>query len=273
MKKTKILFWNTNKNENINHVIADIIAENQITVAILAEYAANLDKLLAELNDRSIIMQQYDTIGCNRIKIIGNQSCIVSGRRTDYTAFQIINNRYILCCLHLPSQIFKNNEGMRSIIIDRILTDIASTEKEFSSKKTIVVGDFNVNPFDYECLDATKFHSLPVYEDAKRGKRIIAGQEFKMFYNPMWNFFGDRNTPYGTYYYSGNGTSNSFWQIYDQVIIRPSLRGSFIDSSLKIITETETNFLLNSSGHPDKNISDHLPLTFEIEEDNYGKGT
>ena len=41
----------------------------------------------------------------------------------------------------------------------------------------------------------------------------------------------------------------------------------FVENSLRIIKETKTRFLLDSNGHPDKKISDHLPIVFEIKED------
>lgn len=94
-----------------------------------------------------------------------------------------------------------------------------------------------------------------------------------MFYNPMWSFLGDDRKPYGTYYYGGSGIDNTYWHIYDQVIIRPALRERFVDNNLKILTETSSRYLLNSKGHPDTEISDHLPIMFEIKEDNYGKQT
>lgn len=82
-----------------------------------------------------------------------------------------------------------------------------------------------------------------------------------MFYNPMWNFLGDFRKPYGTHYAN---ESDIYWNIYDQVIIRPELRERFVDDSLRIITEIETLTLLDAKGHPA--ISDHLPITFEIKE-------
>ena len=87
-----------------------------------------------------------------------------------------------------------------------------------------------------------------------------------MFYNPMWNLFGDFEAPYGTYYYGKNTIDNIYWHILDQVIIRPNLRDSFVDKSLKIITKTNSVSLLNKKGHPDKKTSDHLPIVFEIKE-------
>ena len=90
-----------------------------------------------------------------------------------------------------------------------------------------------------------------------------------MFYNPMWRFLGDEKTPYGTYYHNNNNTINTYWNIYDQVIIRPQLKKRFVDESLKIITETKSKYLLDAKGHPDKSISDHLPIIFEIQEENH----
>ena len=84
----------------------------------------------------------------------------------------------------------------------------------------------------------------------------------------MWRFLGDETHPYGTYYHNNNSTINTYWNLYDQVIIRPALRERFVDASLKIITETQTQYLLDNKGHPDKNISDHLPIIFEIQEEN-----
>ena len=266
----RVLFWNTNKNQDINHVLFDLIVENSISIIVLAEYTASIEELLTLLFVHGILMKQYSTIGCERIIILGVEADISPGRQTENTSFQILNRNDILCCLHLPSNIYNDSSGIRKIIIKRIINDIESTEKELQSKNTIVVGDFNINPFEDGCLNASQFHSIPFYEIAKKEKRVVAGEEFNMFYNPMWNFLGDYQKPYGTYYYSGNETSNTFWKIYDQVIIRPSLRSRFVDSSLRILTETSSIDLLNRFGHPDSNISDHLPITFEIKENNNG---
>lgn len=264
----KVLFWNTNKNPNINRVLCEIIAENNISLVVLAEYEGEICKLSKELAEIGINMQEYLTVGCDRIKIMGVELNISPGRQTDYASFQIIDNKDIFCCIHLPSQIYNNANGMRKVAIDRIVADVCSTEKEIGTDNTIILGDFNINPYDNDCLNADKFHAIPYCKEIlKRNKRIIAGEEFEMFYNPMWNFFGDWKKPFGTYYYSGNNVENAFWNIYDQVIIKPSLSKRFVNSSLKILTECKICSLLNRQGHPNKKISDHLPITFEILED------
>lgn len=88
-----------------------------------------------------------------------------------------------------------------------------------------------------------------------------------MFYNPMWNLFGDFSYPPGTYYHNGSEPVNSFWNIYDQVMIRPGMKKCFVEKSLKIITDMQKYSLVDKLKHPRKDISDHLPIVFEIKEE------
>ena len=179
----------------------------------------------------------------------------------------------ILCCIHLNSKIYSDHEEIREIHMDQIIKDIQNVERELQSENTIVVGDFNINPYDASLINARYFHGIPIYEEAKRKSRIIAGKEFYMFYNPMWNLLGDAQEPYGTYYRSAADTFNPYWHIYDQVIIRPSLRSRFVDGNLKIITGSANVSLLDKNKHPNHSISDHLPITFEIKEDYHEQNT
>lgn len=45
MKKLRVCFWNTNKNENINEYISDIIVEQEIDILALAEYESDIEEL------------------------------------------------------------------------------------------------------------------------------------------------------------------------------------------------------------------------------------
>ena len=181
---------------------------------------------------------------------------------------EYIQDKYILVCVHFPSKTHCERKK-KDIVIRRVIQEIQKLEEESACQNTIVVGDFNENPYEGGCLAADGFHGLPDYYVAQREHRKILGEEFKMFYNPMWNFLGDFCEPFGTYYRSSSDTVNQYWNVYDQVIIRPILRKQFVDSSLKIITETATISLLDKNRHPDCDISDHLPITFEIKEANH----
>ena len=266
----KYLFWNTFKNENINSILCDLIVENGTSVVILAEYTADINGLIELLKFCGVHMKQFTTTGCERIKILGKVELQIEPQlQNDHVSIQIIDGSLILCCVHLTSQIYSGSHDRREIEMERIVDDIMNLEQELNTRNTVIVGDFNINPYDNSCINARYFHGIPVYEEAVKGSRIVAGEEFYMFYNPMWNFLGDFQEPYGTYYHSSGDTVSTYWNIYDQVIIRPILRKRFIDDSLKIITGLSTVSLLDDRKHPNRKISDHLPITFEIKEEEY----
>ena len=270
MINMKYLFWNTHKNEKINLVLIELIAEYDISMVILAEYTADMNELLTLLNICGLSMEQYPTIGCDRIHILGKRKLNIEPHlQTDHSSIQIIDRDIILCAIHLNSKIYSDHEEIRNILIRQIITDIRKVEEKLNSNHTIIVGDFNINPYDRSCINAQYFHGMPIYEESKRQSRKIAGQEFYMFYNPMWNFLGDFNKPYGTYYHNSSDSLNTYWNIFDQVILRPQLRGRFVDKSLEIITHTRKLSLLDRNGHPNHDISDHLPIVFEIKENDY----
>lgn len=266
----KYLFWNTYRNEQINSVLCDLIFENGISIVVLAEYTADIKDLIKLLNTCGISMQQVITTGCERIHILRRAGIHIEPKQqTDRASIQVIEDNTILCGVHLNSQIYSDNAERREIDIEQIVADLLKLETELDTKNTIIVGDFNINPYDKTCVSARYFHGIPIYKDAMRETRTVAGKEFHMFYNPMWNFLGDFREPYGTYYHSSADTVNPYWNVYDQVIIRPALRKRFADDSLRIITETATVSLLDKNKHPDCDISDHLPITFEIKEEEY----
>ena len=132
---------------------------------------------------------------------------------------------------------------------------------------TIVVGDFNMNPFDDGLASFYGFHSVMDKVVARKESRIVHGEERSFFYNPMWSLMGDGSQgPSGTYYYNSGGSKNFYWNMLDQVILRPDLIPFFPDNELRIISETYSCSLLRDSGVPDARMaSDHLPLLFKID--------
>lgn len=262
----KVLFWNTHKNRNINHILAEIIVENNASIVVLAEYIADVSDLISMLSMSGIEMKQYICI-CPRIVMIGAIDNVEPRLDSDYATFQIINGSDILCGIHLNSKLHSGHEGFREILIEQIIHDLRKIEQDIGSENSIIVGDFNINPYDSSCIDARFFHSIPILEEAERKTRVVAGKEYSIFYNPMWNLLGDYSIPYGTYYCNSGEILNTYWNIFDQVIFKPALKSRFVKDSLKIISETSVRFLLDGKGHPDKEISDHLPIIFEITED------
>ena len=101
-------------------------------------------------------------------------------------------------------------------------------------------------------------------EVASRESRQSAGEGFPFFYNPMWGHFGDRTPgPPGTIYHGG-GVATPFWNIYDQVLLRPSLMHAL--QELRILESDGVESLLTENGTPNAQLaSDHLPIKFVLD--------
>lgn len=134
--------------------------------------------------------------------------------------------------------------------------------KALSTNNTFILGDFNMNPFENGMIAASAFHSVPCEKIASSGQRIITGREHKYFYNPMWNLFGDWDENPGTYFHASSEQVVFYWNILDQVILRPSITKYFVKKSLNIIQTIDGISLISDSGRP--NLSDHLPIFFEF---------
>ncbi len=96
----------------------------------------------------------------------------------------------------------------------------------------------------------------------------MLGKEYPFFYNPMWRHYGDyTDQPPGTYYYTKSDHVCYFWNIFDQVLLRPSLLDYWEDERLRILTDDGVNkFLSKSAGLPGgRERSDHLPILFKID--------
>lgn len=255
----RLLFWNTH-NAKINNIIACAVRSMHIDFIILAEYKGDVIELCNLTG-----MRKYASIGCEEIFMFGFQDNVDIGEQDSQFSFQIIGGQYILGGIHLPSRMYDGHQTRRNIVIQKIIDAVRRHETDLGTKKTIIVGDFNEDPYEDGCLSAMNFFGLPYV--SLKDTRIIERTEFEKFYNPMWNLFGDFSNPPGTYFYNESNPNGSYWHIFDQVMIRPCLRKSFKEESLKIITVIGATNLLADNGKPDTQISDHLPIVFEIKED------
>jgi len=171
----------------------------------------------------------------------------------------------LLAVTHFQS---KRNWSDDSQAIEMTLfsSEILQAEKDAQHSRTVLVGDLNMNPFDVGLVSAAALNAVMTREIALRGSRIVAGRSYPYFYNPMWGHFGDADeNPPGTYYYDGSEHKTVFWNIFDQVLLRPELVDVFQNESLKILSTDGTNSFLSNRGHPDRTVaSDHLPIIFKL---------
>jgi hypothetical protein len=260
------LFWNVCK-KDLEQEIADLVVAENINILILAEYEGDNDSLLRVLAKKGKDFFIVPIIACFRIKIFTNFNPFLIkhlGETDRYTIkeLQLKGSIPILLAMaHLPSKRHANeNDQLQEAAYFK--KDIEKSENDVGHQNTLIVGDFNMNPFDLGMVAANGLHSIPCLKTAKRNIRTIKKKEYSYFYNPMWNLLGDYDGIPGSYYYRDPSYLSYYWNLLDQVVIRPNIANNLNSSSLRILTNTGNKFLVDDNGRP--KISDHLPLTFSL---------
>lgn len=267
--KINFLYWNANNN-NISSYIVDACVEHKINVLIIAEHK-NIDTgyLIRKLKDNHLFFQVERIDRDSRILLLHNtkkQINIIKESKY-YSAFSIKDNSgiYLLFALHLPSRYHQESSDL-SMYASQVLREFEQLEGDRNTEKSIVVGDFNMNPFDDGMVSALSFNAVMCPIIAKKKPKRVLNEERKFYYNPMWHLMGNAlNLCKGTFYYP-NETKSYYWYTYDQVIIRPDLIDKFDINNLNVIDIINKSSLINKNSIPNKKmISDHLPIKFKIE--------
>lgn len=126
----KILFWNANRNKDINKYIVDLVESYKVDVLVVAEYVADTDELDTLLNQTSQKLQKCMTVGCTRINIWSNYNNIDPGTQSKYYSFQIINDAFIICGVHLISNLHGDKSRERAAIIRQIVNEIKQLKEK-----------------------------------------------------------------------------------------------------------------------------------------------
>lgn len=266
----RFLFWNTKKSGNV-HAIADVIRSELVDIAALVE-PPDVDGLVRHASRGEDAYRSYP-LRCSRIAIIGklphdfihpiNEGALHSIVRLS----DPILGQFLLAMGHMPSQLHHSRDSVGSAVRE-FACEIRGAEREHGIDKTIVVGDFNLNPFDVPLIETTGMHAVSSRIIARELLRRVNARDYAFFYNPMWACLGDKhdNIP-GTYFYRSATHDCMFWNVFDQVMIRPCLINLWKDEHFRVITSTVARSLLDESRRPDdRYISDHLPIVFQLGE-------
>jgi len=265
---TKFLFWNINR-KPLAGLVAELAEIHRVDVIILAECIMTPGTLLRALN-RDDPVFHFPEARSRRLAILTRfpreflEECFhderVSIRRLTLPRRMPI----LLAATHLPSKPHWNAASL-AVECSELAKNIENEEQVAGHRRTILVGDFNLNPFD-EGL-AGGLSSVMSRRVASRTTRTVQGREYRFFYNPMWNHFGDASSETaGSYYYNAAQHVNHYWNIFDQVLLRPELAEYFDPAQVSIIKRIGSRSLVRQDGRPDRDSgSDHLPLLFAVE--------
>jgi hypothetical protein len=267
------LFWNLN-NKPLQDTISRLATQHEVDVFMFAECAIESGILLRALNQsRDNISQYYyaRSEGCEKIKIFTRFTHelirpVYEEVRVTIRHLKLPDLTDILIAVnHFPSKLHWCDDSQSSECTE-LARKIRDAENQVGHSRTVLVGDFNMNPFESGVVSANGLHAVMSRYIAKERTRIVNKREYPFFYNPMWSLFGDMSPgPPGTYYLRKSVQKVFFWNIFDQVLIRPDLLDLFSNEELKILDSDGNVPFLSSRGVPNvKAVSDHLPILFKL---------
>lgn len=259
MPPTRFLFWNINR-KPLAGTVSQLAGEHRADVVVLAESNVELPEQFRVVPGQRPAVSIYAVGGVRMEPCFDSEHVSMCRLKVPGAA------EALLGAVHLPSKLYRSAESqaMACAALQRNITD---QEKHVGHQRTILLGDFNMNPFEAGMVGAGGLHGVKSRAVAARGSRKVDGLEYPFFYNPMWNHLGDgHQDAAGTYYYDRAEHVNHFWHTFDQVLIRPELIAGFNPKNLRILTEAGGLPLVRAGGRPNgTKFSDHLPILFALE--------
>jgi hypothetical protein len=264
------LFWNVNR-KPLQAIIANLVLHYKVDVLMLAECSIAPAVLLRTLNQSGESKYHYAPSLCKKVQLFTSfddklirpifEADRLTIRRLSFQGRMDI----LLAVTHFPSKLRWSNESQAFECVE-LVNSIRMVENQVGHSRTALVGDLNMNPFEDGVVSTIGLNAVMSRLIASRRVRVVRAKEWPFFYNPMWSLFGDASPgPPGTYYYSGTEHKTYFWNMFDQVLIRPALLDLFSNQDLRIVETDGKKSFLSSDGLPDINIaSDHLPIFFRL---------
>ncbi|RZK18398.1 MAG: hypothetical protein EOO56_16170 [Hymenobacter sp.] len=267
---TTFLFWNINR-KPLEGLLLLLLEEHLPDLVILAECKIPVAILRVRLGQQQIRYRVLEDDPSPRLVFLSRLPRRAIRLVSDDGGIAVrrilppVGEELLLVAVHLGSKLHLESQE-QSLLATRMPQLIEEAEKKVKHTRTIVLGDFNMDPFEAGITSSETLHAVMDRRIATKRARTVQGRERQFFYNPMWNFLGDASAgPPGTYFYSGSAPVTHFWYTFDQVLIRPELLANFRDENVSVLTSAGGISLLDAKGRPDTTTaSDHLPLLFKI---------
>jgi len=268
---TVFLFWNINR-KPLQAVVASLARRHAPDVILLTECGSAPNVTLTALNQPGCSEYSYAPgIGCRKVDVFTRFPArfirpVLEEERLTVRHLSLPGLTDILLAVaHFPAKTHWK-EASQALEATHLSRSVTRAELQVGHSRTVLVADLNMNPFEPGVAGASGLHGVMTRRIAEKRERTVQGRRFAFFYNPMWSLHGDQSPgPPGTYYYSRSEQVEFFWNMFDQVLIRPDLLEFFSNDDLRILDCDGTRSLLTQEGVPDaRHASDHLPLLFTL---------
>jgi len=267
---TRFMFWNLN-GKRLEDVVSRLTANYQVDVLILAESREEPGALAGALTLASDTRYWYCPGTCQLVQVYAsfppmNVAAIRESERYTIRRVSLPSRvEVLLVAVHLRSKVW-GKDSSQLLDCHDLADEVRRAEAQVTHKRTILVGDLNMNPFEEGVAAARALNAVMSAEIASTGSRTVAGRAYPFFYNPMWGKMGDAGgTPAGTYFFRDSNDVCYYWNMLDQVLVRPELLPHFDPKSVRVLDGDGEESLLRRRGRfRQPTPSDHLPLLFDL---------
>jgi exonuclease III len=182
--------------------------------------------------------------------------------RLIFFKLNINNENILLVGIHFPSK-FNHTTSVQQQIMKRWKGWIEGQERLLKTDKTILFGDFNLNPQE---IALYSHEGLSAHSTINNSSKVKT-----QYYNPMWATLGDfiykTDTPKvpDTYFHDigEDNIDEIHWNVLNGLLMKSSMVPYFLKRDLEIITNTKGHSFF-SNNQIELNYSDHLPVQFKF---------
>jgi exonuclease III len=264
----RIVFWNVNRSD-LGDLVCSIANSTKADVMVLIENSTSSQDTLQKFHNQvstdyfispTVSERRFQCFSINRALDLQE---VHSGTRISVRKLNISKEPILLAFVHGPD-IRNNDIENRNAYALTLASELEFAKMRHQTNRIIVLGDFNMNPFDRGMNHYTGFNAMMTKACALNGTRRNDDKDYDLYYNPMWSCLGDLSSgPPGTIY-DTSSVGQYGWSMLDQVIISHSVLNHF--SEVQIITTAGLQSLLTKRGIPDKKrASNHLPVMLELQ--------
>jgi len=266
------LFWNIN-GKPLERTIRRLVVRHAVDVLILAECGIEPARMLTVLNangqggtytfwlSEGRRVHIYTRLPSDAVQPLFDGPHFSARRLRPLSGDEVL-----LIAAHRRSKLYQRSESQQLACVD-FARDVRELEERIGHRRTVLVGDLNMDPFEPGVVAANGLHAVASKQVALQGTREVDGRAYPFFYNPMWACLGERDaSPPGTYHFRRAEHLCYFWHVLDQVLIRPALVDLFVTESLAVLVSDGQQSLLraNRDGVRVPHPSDHLPVLFSL---------
>jgi len=185
LPSTRFLFWNINR-KPLADAVAELAEEHAVDIVVLVESDLDPRAMLRTLNTRRRGEFHLPRGLSKRVTIFTRfsrqflrptfESGYISIRRLALPA----RSELLVVAVHLPSKLHQPADS-QVLECAELARQISGEEDRAGHRRTVVLGDFNMNPFESGLVGAAGLNSVMSRQIASLASRAVQGKDYPFF--------------------------------------------------------------------------------------------